>query len=263
MGGKEAKSWLINFPEKPISEVWLIKAGEGKAAKLELTAFTEPATLTGTTLVSLANEKHETEEAEWGFSTVERKVFPHWYSGGRRLRTANEAAGPAIAGGTGTGTTFSITDTANMRQSKCKMTDTGKIYNPPSGVSGAGQIRSMSFSNCTSSYCATNPELEAGGTPWSLLLFSGSPIKTQITNMKLSIKCNGVVQGTYTGTVEVKTLNGLGRGLTGCTNSTHTTWLEFVPGENELTSGAAKGVLEGKNCIWGELAEERIEVGSP
>jgi hypothetical protein len=54
-GKKEGTSWLINFPETPIKEVWLIKEGTGSQVKLEeLTAFSESSVLTGTALVLLA-----------------------------------------------------------------------------------------------------------------------------------------------------------------------------------------------------------------
>jgi hypothetical protein len=54
-GKKEGTSWLLNFPETPIKEVWLIKEGTGSQVKLEkLEAFTEESTLTGTALVLLA-----------------------------------------------------------------------------------------------------------------------------------------------------------------------------------------------------------------
>jgi hypothetical protein len=64
----EAKSWLINFPTTPAKEVWLIKGGVGKAVKTELKVATEPAVFSGTALVSLANQKHEAEEVNWGFA---------------------------------------------------------------------------------------------------------------------------------------------------------------------------------------------------
>jgi hypothetical protein len=64
-GKKEAKSWLLNFPVIPIKEVWLIKEGTGKTEKLGLTAFSEEATLTGVTLILLANKELKTEEANW------------------------------------------------------------------------------------------------------------------------------------------------------------------------------------------------------
>lgn len=63
--GKTAKSWLLDFPTTPIKEVWLIKAGTGKAAKIGLTIATEPATFTGTMLLSLANSKREPVEERW------------------------------------------------------------------------------------------------------------------------------------------------------------------------------------------------------
>ena len=61
LGGtpKLAKSWLIEFPKASISEVWLIKAGVGKAVSVGLSAFAVPATEEGTVLALLANG------AEW------------------------------------------------------------------------------------------------------------------------------------------------------------------------------------------------------
>lgn len=62
---KEATSWLLNFPNPAISHVWLIKGGIGSETKIELLSFSEPSTLTGTTLILLANAKKETELAKW------------------------------------------------------------------------------------------------------------------------------------------------------------------------------------------------------
>jgi hypothetical protein len=193
-----------------------------------------------------------------------KAVFPHWYKGSTRLPGRPEAMATAVATGTGTAV-FSITDVANKRQSICKMKDTGKIYNPESGVSGVGKITSATFTNCTSEtgFCATAPELEARGTPWGIILFSGSPITVGISDMKLEIKCNGVSQGTYEGTVYVKIFTGPGtQGETSCTATNHTTWMEFV-NTNELLSGANKGVLAGRDCIWEEAANGVIKALTP
>jgi len=62
---KEATSWLLNFPEKPITSVWLIKAGVGSQVSVGLLAATEPATFEGTVLVLLANSKRESVEEKW------------------------------------------------------------------------------------------------------------------------------------------------------------------------------------------------------
>lgn len=59
------------------------KSGAGSEVTLkELEAFTEPATLAGTALVSLVNGKGEVEETLWGFSTG---GFPVWYIEGVKL----------------------------------------------------------------------------------------------------------------------------------------------------------------------------------
>ncbi len=80
---RQAGSWLINFPATPIKKTWLIKSGAGSEVTLkELEAFTEPATLTGTALVSLANEQGEVEETFWGFNAG---GFPVWYVEGVKL----------------------------------------------------------------------------------------------------------------------------------------------------------------------------------
>ncbi len=61
----EAKSWLLNFPTTPIKHVWLIKGGLGEETKIELLSSGETSTLSGTTLILLANAKKETEETLW------------------------------------------------------------------------------------------------------------------------------------------------------------------------------------------------------
>ena len=62
---KEAKSWLLNFPQVAIHHVWLIKGGLGEETKIELVSFGEESTLSGTALILLANAKKETEETLW------------------------------------------------------------------------------------------------------------------------------------------------------------------------------------------------------
>jgi hypothetical protein len=67
--GRLEKSYLLNAPATTIKKVWKIKAGVGKEETLEeLSAFTEPATLTGTALILLAhleNGKVVTSELKW------------------------------------------------------------------------------------------------------------------------------------------------------------------------------------------------------
>ncbi len=60
--GKEAKeeaTGLVRFPTTAIKKVWLITKGEGKEAAVGLKVATQPATLTGTALILLANSKGE------------------------------------------------------------------------------------------------------------------------------------------------------------------------------------------------------------
>jgi hypothetical protein len=59
------KSYLLNFPATPIKEVLLVKNSTTEVKKIELRAFSEEASLTGTALILLANAKRETESTEW------------------------------------------------------------------------------------------------------------------------------------------------------------------------------------------------------
>jgi hypothetical protein len=61
---KEATSWVLKFPETPISEVLLINTkGEDTVAKLKLIAFGDAAILQGISLTLLVNTKFEPEPA--------------------------------------------------------------------------------------------------------------------------------------------------------------------------------------------------------
>jgi Trypsin len=62
---KQAASWLLKYPETPVTEVWLVSGGAGKVVNVELTAFGDSSAEIGTVLVSLANSKFETEKIEW------------------------------------------------------------------------------------------------------------------------------------------------------------------------------------------------------
>ncbi len=50
---KQAKSWFLEFPEPPVGEVWLIKAGVGQAVETGLTAFGDASHGEGLLLVEL------------------------------------------------------------------------------------------------------------------------------------------------------------------------------------------------------------------
>jgi len=53
----EAKSWILKFPETPITKVWLISASGGKEVETEQTSFGEKSIQTGEALVLLASTK--------------------------------------------------------------------------------------------------------------------------------------------------------------------------------------------------------------
>jgi hypothetical protein len=54
---QERTSWLVRFPEPPITKVWLISNGIGTIVKTEQTAFGEKSIQLGTALVLLASTK--------------------------------------------------------------------------------------------------------------------------------------------------------------------------------------------------------------
>jgi len=65
---KEATSWLLEVRSE-VSSLWLIKSGEGSQVEIllskRLTAFGEQATITGITLILLADKNGKTEETNW------------------------------------------------------------------------------------------------------------------------------------------------------------------------------------------------------
>jgi hypothetical protein len=67
---EEAKSWLLNFPSKKIGRITRVVGGVASEENITLTAFAEEAVLTGTALMSLDNQHHEVEEANWGFNLL-------------------------------------------------------------------------------------------------------------------------------------------------------------------------------------------------
>ncbi len=241
-GGLAALLVLANFinPNKP---------------KANCTATgSETGNVSGSTAISLSSGR--------GLRVDGGKFLPHWYKEGAPLAEGSETGGLAVKTGTGNHT-FSITDSENKRQSKCKMEDSGKIWNPTEEEAGKGSIESVTFSGCASADCTETPELKAEGLPWKMVLVRGNPILAEIEKMELSIICKGTSQGKYTGSVSLETLNGEGKGEAACIESTHTTFFEFNASEDVLKSGTAKGSLEGKDCIWGKAANERITVSTP
>ncbi len=54
----EATSWYVRYPATPIKKIWSIKGGVGKEEKVELTAATEPATLSAVLLITLLSKEN-------------------------------------------------------------------------------------------------------------------------------------------------------------------------------------------------------------
>jgi len=188
-------------------------------------------------------------------------VEAHWYKGGVKLAESGEAGAFNVSTGTG-GKEFKIEDKETPQEIACKMEDSGKIWNPVGGGKGNGKITSVTFTKCKSILCAAESELKAKGLPWSMLLVSGKPIKTSIANMELAIFCEKREEVKYTGTVVIPILNGAGVGEAACTESTHTTFMQFA--KAPLRSPANKfGELEGEDCIWGAAANEKVTVEEP
>jgi hypothetical protein len=63
---EQATSWLLRFPNPPITQVWLISNGVGKIQKTKQTSFGEESIQLGTSLTLLASTKFVPEpEAKW------------------------------------------------------------------------------------------------------------------------------------------------------------------------------------------------------
>jgi len=198
---------------------------------------------------------------------------PHWYKEGVVLPEANEAGGLKVKTGTGNGT-FTILDSTAAKESKCKMEDTGKIWNPAGGGPGEGTIESAKFTNCQSQFCAPaeKPELKALNLPWKLIMQPGNPPLVEVKKMELGLICTigGVQkQSNYKPIpgmpIKLSIANGIGKGEHACTEPNHTTQLRFKLTIDVLEEPIrpSTGGLEGDDCIWGEAAEEKITVNSP
>lgn len=61
----EATATVLRFPEKPITQVWLISNGVGKIQKTGQVSFGTESVQTGTALLLLANTKSEPEYKQW------------------------------------------------------------------------------------------------------------------------------------------------------------------------------------------------------
>jgi hypothetical protein len=107
------------------------------------------------------------------------------------------------------------------------------------------------------------PELKAVGLPWSTALVAGEPIKLEVTDMQIAIRCNGAALRTYAGTLSPQMLNGGGVGEAACTKSTHTTFAEFREALETLKIGGESAGVGGRDCMWGAAGNEKITVESP
>jgi hypothetical protein len=187
----------------------------------------------------------------------------HWYNNNALATQSTEATGLAVSTGSGT-ETVALEEVTAKKTAICKMSDSGKIWNPTPTAErrGLGSITAVTFTGCSLTGCATNPGLEAVRLPWSVGLLAGNPIRLEAPGMALRTTCNGVNGPILDNqiTVPAKIFNGSGSGEASCSASEHTTWVEFA----DIFAGIEEiGSFSARDCIWGTAANEKITVKAP
>jgi hypothetical protein len=254
LSGSQSMSGSLKLAAPALQEELTEQAVQGESTKATgLTVGGDAAFLSGKAKVKLASGKK--------FQNVAPQ---HWYSGLVKVAESNEAGGLAVGTGSGAANvTFQVVGGLNRT---CKLTDSGKVWNPNGGGSGQTSITAATFTGCTSTTCLTVPELQApmAGLPWRGFLLPpqarGGPVRLVIGAMRLESSCAGVEATTFNGAAAVSVFNGSGVGEAACTEAEHTTWFEFTATNNLLSNATENGSLSGKDCIWGQAANEVIKV---
>lgn len=126
------------------------------------------------------------------------QAAPQWYANGKLL-----APGEVLPVESAGVITFKVP--AKKLTIKCTLKDFEQIYNTAAGQ-GQDKVLRFALSGCASKplFCVTGApgELEAVLKPfWFTQLLSGSPIRDEIANVFLLVKCGSAVVDTYSGTL--------------------------------------------------------------
>jgi hypothetical protein len=113
----------------------------------------------------------------------------HWYKGSTLL-----GATPTAVGSSGKFTLTYLTGTFAGEKVKCKVKDSGSIWNPTGGGNGKDEITVMELEGCktTATVChlPKHVEVTARGLPWYSELFEKYPKKGDIVEgVKLEVSC--------------------------------------------------------------------------
>jgi len=118
---------------------------------------------------------------------------PHWYKKSVEL----PAGGPHVS----VATSGNLTLQALSKEAICKVTDTEEIWNPLGGGAGQDSVTAFKLQCKSKNLCPlhTSTEVLAKGLPWPSHLLAGAPVRDEIEQIKLEVRCNGGYLDEFTG----------------------------------------------------------------
>jgi hypothetical protein len=180
-------------------------------------------------------------------ASAAQAAIPHWYSNGVRLAFPE----------TKEVSTFGKLSLSNASTGSvtCNVLDEGTITNTSLTTAGTDSISVFINSKCKSSPTACpGITITAEKLPWATELTEPSPgvFRDKIKGIQVKLVCPGVVEGTFTGELSPKFVNG-----------TTVSAIEFDGESGSLTSGIGSGTVTGRDNVAGTEKGEVITVKGP
>ncbi len=168
---------------------------------------------------------------------------PRWYSDGQLIDE-----GQKVSVATRGSLTFQLIGQAGEPKTKCKVSGTETIENPPGGGPGVDEITAFALSGCKTSQtlCPGKLLFTSLNLPWRTHLTAGSPTRDVIEHIKLSGVCEVMrevlgLEGTLTPTVG-------------------TSVLDFATGAGELGGNYGQAMVTGTDKLKGPKEDATITV---
>jgi len=128
-------------------------------------------------------------------------AVPHWYVNGAKLKEGTSLTVKTSS------KSLVLEDVKAGAKLTCEVDDEGTITNPTGGGAGTDKITSFVNTNCVSAACPapavlTVPSTASTTNPWpSVLSASGTTNLDTISNIGVSVVCNGSTLLSYTGSL--------------------------------------------------------------
>ena len=172
---------------------------------------------------------------------------PKWFGEGHLI-----GEGQKVSVATTGSLTLRLIHQAGEPKTKCKVTDTEIIENPPGGGAGVDEITAFALSGCATSttLCPGKLSFTALNLPWRTHLVAGPPIRDSIEHIELSGVCEAPrevlrLEGTLMPTVMPTTAG---------------SQLDFTTGSGELGGNYGPATVTGTDKLKGPKGDAKITV---